>query len=122
MNNKIKNIRDLCRGINELKKGYQPRSNLVKDENGDLFADSNRILNRWKSHFSQLFNVHNVTDVRQIEIHTAEPLVTGPSFLQVEIFVAKLKKYKYPGSDQILAELYHCISVCDPQTHHFNLE
>jgi hypothetical protein len=31
-----KNIRDLYRGINECKRGYQPRSNLAKDENGDL--------------------------------------------------------------------------------------
>jgi hypothetical protein len=37
---KDKNIRDLHRGINEFKKGYQPGINLVKDENGDLLADS----------------------------------------------------------------------------------
>jgi hypothetical protein len=35
------------------------------DENGDLLADSTTILNRWKSHFFQLLNVHNVSDVRQ---------------------------------------------------------
>jgi hypothetical protein len=34
-----------------------------------------------------------------------EPLVPGPSRLQVEISVAQLKKYKSPGSDQIPAEL-----------------
>jgi hypothetical protein len=33
MNSKNKNIRDLYRGINEFKRGYQPRNNLVKDEN-----------------------------------------------------------------------------------------
>jgi hypothetical protein len=27
-------------GINELKRGYRPRNNLVKDGNGDLLADS----------------------------------------------------------------------------------
>jgi hypothetical protein len=48
-NSKNKNIRDLYRGINEFKRGYQPRNNLVKDENGDLLADPNTILNRWKS-------------------------------------------------------------------------
>jgi hypothetical protein len=37
-NIKNKNIRDLYRGINLFKRGYQPRSNLVKDENGDLLA------------------------------------------------------------------------------------
>jgi hypothetical protein len=31
-NSKNKNIRDLYRGINEFKKGYQPRTNLAKDE------------------------------------------------------------------------------------------
>ena len=29
-NSKIKNIRDLYRGINDFKKGYQPRCNIVK--------------------------------------------------------------------------------------------
>jgi hypothetical protein len=43
-NSKNKNIRHLYRGINYFKNGYQPRSNLVKDENGDLLADSQNIL------------------------------------------------------------------------------
>jgi uncharacterized protein YaaR (DUF327 family) len=60
-NSKNKNIRDLYRGINEFKRGYQPRNNLVKDENGDL-ADSHNVLNRWKNYFSQLLNMHNVSD------------------------------------------------------------
>jgi hypothetical protein len=44
-NSKNKNIRDLYRGINEFKRGNQPRNNLVKDENGDMLADSLHILN-----------------------------------------------------------------------------
>jgi hypothetical protein len=43
--------------------------------------------------------VYNVSDVRQIEVHTAEPLVPGPSHLEVEITIAKLKKCKSPDSD-----------------------
>jgi hypothetical protein len=39
-NNKNKNIRDLYRGINEFKKWYQPRINIIKDENGNLLAYS----------------------------------------------------------------------------------
>jgi hypothetical protein len=35
----------------------------------------------------------------------AEPLVPGPSCLEVEIAIAKLEKYKSPGSDEIPAEL-----------------
>jgi hypothetical protein len=77
----------------------------VNDESGDLLSDSRNILNRWKNYFSQLLNVLNVSDVRQIEVHTAEPLVPGTSRLEVEIAIAKLKKYKSPGSDKIPAEL-----------------
>jgi hypothetical protein len=61
MNSKNKNIRDLYRGLNGFKRSYQPRNNLVKDENGDLLADSHNALNRWKNYFSQLLNVHNVS-------------------------------------------------------------
>jgi hypothetical protein len=35
----------------------------------------------------------------------AEPLVHGPSRLEVEIAITKLQKYKSPGSDQIPAEV-----------------
>jgi len=62
-NSKIKNIRDLYRSINDFKKGYQPRCNIVKDEIGDLVADSHSIVARWRNYFSQLFNVHGIKDV-----------------------------------------------------------
>jgi len=44
------NTSDLYRDINEFKKGYQPITNLVKDENGDL-AYSHSMLNRWKNYY-----------------------------------------------------------------------
>jgi hypothetical protein len=40
----------------------------VKAENGDLLADYHNILCRWKNYFSQLLNVHNGSDVRQMEV------------------------------------------------------
>jgi hypothetical protein len=107
-NSKNKNIRDLYRSIHEFKKGYQPRTNMVKEENGDLLADSHSILNGWKNNFCRLLNVHRVNvvnDVRQTKIHTAEPLVPEPSSFEVEIATEKLKRYKSPGIDQIQAEL-----------------
>jgi hypothetical protein len=107
MNGKNKNkIRDLYRGINEFKRGYQLRNSLVKYKNGDLLADSNSISNRLKNYFFQLLNVHILSDVRQIELHTAEPLVYVPGRREVEIAIAKLKKFKLPGSDKILAEMF----------------
>jgi hypothetical protein len=90
-NNKIQNIMDLYRGINDFKKGYQPRCNIVKDEKVDLVADSHSIVDRWRNYFSQLFNVHGVKDVGQTEIRTAEPLVPEPSASEVELAIDKLK-------------------------------
>jgi len=104
-NNKIQNIRDLYRGISDFKKGYQPRCNIVKDEKGDLVADSDGIVVRWRNYFSQLFNVHGVKDVGQAEIHTEEPLVPEPSASEVELAIDKLKSHKSPGIDQIPADL-----------------
>jgi hypothetical protein len=34
-NSKVNNIRDLYKGINDFKKGYQPRTFIVKDDKGD---------------------------------------------------------------------------------------
>jgi hypothetical protein len=52
VSSKERNTRDLYREINEFKRGYQLRNNLVKDENGDLLVDSHNILDRWKNYFS----------------------------------------------------------------------
>jgi hypothetical protein len=79
-NSNNKRIRDLYRGINEFRKDYQPRTNLVKHENVDLLVDSHSILNIWKNCFCHLLNVRSINGVKQLEMHTAEPLVQKPSF------------------------------------------
>jgi hypothetical protein len=84
-NSKNKNIRDLYRGSNDFKEGYQPRTNVVNDEKGDLVADSHSILARWRNHFSQLLNIHGVNDFRQTELHMAEPLVPEPREFEMAI-------------------------------------
>jgi hypothetical protein len=98
-------ISETCREIDKVVGGFQARNNLEKDENVDLLADSDNILKRWNYYFSQLLNVNNVSDVRQIEVHTAEPLVPGPIRIEVKIAIANLKRYKSPGGTQIPAEL-----------------
>ena len=70
-----------------------------------MVTDSNSILARWRNYFSQQFIVQGVSNVRQTEIHTAEPLVPEPSAFEFEIAIEKLKGHKSPGTDQILAKL-----------------
>jgi len=64
-----------------LRKDNQPKTNVVKHENGDLLADFNNILRRWKNYFCWLLNTHCDNNVR----HTARPLVPEPSSFHFEI-------------------------------------
>ena len=70
-NSKIKNIRDMYRGISDFEKGHQPRTNTITDGKDDLVMNSHSMLARWKNHFSQLLKVPGVNNIRQKEIHTA---------------------------------------------------
>jgi len=67
-NNRNNNIIDLYRDINEFEV-YQPTTDLVKGENGDLLADSHYILNGWRKYFCQLLNVQGVNYVIKTEIY-----------------------------------------------------
>jgi len=69
-----------------------------------LVADFHSILARWRNHFSQLLNIHEVNDIRVTEIRTAKPLVPDPSAFNVELAIEKLTSHKSPGMDQIPAE------------------
>jgi len=64
-NSKIKNIRDLYSGISDFKKGYHPRTNIIKDEKSDLVTDFHRISARWWNHFSQLLHINGFHDFRR---------------------------------------------------------
>jgi hypothetical protein len=54
-NSKLKNIRDLYRGISHFKKGYQPRTSIIKDKKGGLVTDSQSSLAWWRIQICQLF-------------------------------------------------------------------
>jgi len=70
-----------------------------------LVAESQSIFARWRKSFSQLLNVHGVNEVKQTEIHTAEPLVPEPSVFVFELAIEKVKNHKSPGIDQITGEM-----------------
>ena len=76
----------MFRGTTDFKK---PKTNVVKDEKGGVVTDSRSILARWRDHFSQLLNMRGFNDVRQAELHTAEPLVPEPSAFEVKLAIEK---------------------------------
>ena len=77
----------MYRGISDFNKGCHSRTNIIKNEKGDLVADSHNIMVSWRKYFSQLFNINEVNGVRQGEIHAAEPLVLEPAPLSFELVI-----------------------------------
>ena len=80
-----------------LRRVSQPRTNTVKDDIGDLVADSHIIFAKWRRFFSQLLNICGDNDVRQTEIQTAEPPVPEQRVSEFELAIEKLKLHKSPG-------------------------
>ena len=50
-----------------------------------------RSLVSWRHHFSQLLNVHGVSDVRQTTLHTTERIVPDLSAFEDEMSIENLK-------------------------------
>jgi hypothetical protein len=88
---------ETCRGINESKKGCHLRPILIKDENYDPFGVCHNILYKWKNYFAPIPNVRRTADVRQIEIHSAEPILPEHSPYYFEADIGKLKKILIAG-------------------------
>jgi hypothetical protein len=49
--------------------------------------------------------IKNIRDVRQTEMHTAEPLVPRPRAFEVKMATENLKRHKSTRTDQIPAEM-----------------
>jgi hypothetical protein len=77
-----------------------------------LLADSHNNLIKWKNYFSRLLIVHNVSDVRQIEVHMAEPLALGPSRFEVEIALQSLKSINHQVMIKFRHNLFSQESKC----------
>jgi hypothetical protein len=65
-----------------------------------VVAYSHSILAGWRNSSFKVLNVCGC-DVRQTEIHTAEPLVPVPSVFEVEMAIEKLKTHNLLDIDQI---------------------
>jgi len=73
---------------------YEPRNNIVKNKNGDLVADSHSILALCRKHFSKFWTVYGANDVRQAEIHTADPILPESRDFEFEMADKEIKRHK----------------------------
>jgi len=51
---------NLYRAINDFKKGYELKTNMVKDEKSDLVAGCHSVLTTYRNRFPQLLNTRGV--------------------------------------------------------------
>ena len=94
----------MYKGINEIKKGYQPRAYVIQKHDGTIVADITSILWRWEQFFSNFLNVNQSTSHEGSEVYTAV-YIPEPSLIEVELAIEKLKRHKATGVDHIPSEL-----------------
>jgi hypothetical protein len=80
MHSKNNNNTDLYRGIIELQRVYQHRSNIVKDNIGGLQADSHSTLNRRKNYVYEIWKLHGASNICQAETHSRVVKIVSYSF------------------------------------------
>ena len=104
-NRRNRRTREQYKGVSEVRKGYQPRSNMVRDKNGNMLVNEEQIKDRWKEYFSELLNrpdpeepVENVEEMNEEEVQ-------GWTDIEVRAAINRLKNHKAAGTDGIVAEL-----------------
>ena len=115
---KVEEIQDLARRketrkmyskISEEKKGFQARTSMCNDKEGNLMVEGMRVVERWAEHFEELLNGTNGSGVTtgnvQEQVET-DPDVIDPSLRETEEAISSMKNHKAPGEDMITAEIF----------------
>ncbi|XP_066964342.1 uncharacterized protein [Macrobrachium rosenbergii] len=99
-------IREGYRGIKKIKNGYRARSKIMKDANGSITVQEDKVLEIWKNYFCELLNRGdpvNPTEGRHMQVPNLK--VEEPILIDEKNAIISLKNNKAPGLDNIPAEL-----------------
>ena len=106
-NNFSKNrSRDAYNIIKSLTKRFQPKTVVIKDENGNVLTESGQIFDRWKRYCENMFA--NTSEPKQTAVDNNESYADTelePLRSEVEWAIKSLKDRKSPGCDEITAEV-----------------
>ena len=99
-------VRKQFQGIKRMRNGFQPRTDLIRNKEGDIVVGREEIKQRWIEHFKELLNrppPQNQVEEMELdgELGNVEPL-TREEILDA---VKRLKNNKAAGIDNISAEL-----------------
>jgi hypothetical protein len=86
------NTRKYYQTVNRFTKGFQPRLNACKDNNGKLIQGDDKILEHWVGYFKTLYEREDSGEESEEEVFpTVEPLVEEPSWEEIKKAICNLK-------------------------------
>lgn len=98
--------REFYKAISSEKRGYRTNSTpILRDDQGHMIIDSEKLTEEWKGHFRDLLNVTQEEQHKEEIYITADMPVENPSLEETQKALNKLKNHKAPGADEIPAEL-----------------
>lgn len=106
--NQARESRKFYKILKETKNEFHPRISLCKDKQGKWLTEEEKVLRRWKEHFSDILNQNTATGRHQLRTpyHMAQPLVEAPTSQEVKDSINDMKNNKAPGMDNLAAELF----------------
>lgn len=98
--------RQMYQNIKKTSQKYKKRETFVKDKEGNIITNEERVSSRWAEYFSELLNAEEPAETFVFNFpDTADNDVPPPSLDEVQEIINKLKNHKAGGEDQIFAEL-----------------
>ncbi|KAJ4448910.1 hypothetical protein ANN_00302 [Periplaneta americana] len=101
--------RKFYREVNNIRRPFNCKNTLVKDEQGQIISEDKEICERWRRYFDGILNVSNPQENVSSEEHQECELHDNqnpPTIEEIRIALNKLKNNKAPGTDNIPAELF----------------
>jgi hypothetical protein len=99
--------RKFYQGVRRFKEGYQPRTTVRRDKEGNMVSGEIKVMNKWPEYFRELMNKSNpeITETGNGECYGPQNQVKKPTRSMICDIIKKLKNNRAPGEDGILAEL-----------------
>ena len=82
---------------------------VIKGKNGNVMANSEAVLKRWKEYFEKLMNKENNREPRKEEAEVVNEQVNCVSREKVENALRSMKKGKTAGPDELPVEVWKCM-------------
>lgn len=94
--------------LKKMTKGFQPRVDACKDQNGSIIVEEEKVLDRWAEFFEDLLNVeeNQLDENEKPAFLTAEPYIIKPSIDEIEEIIKQQRNGKAPGEDQMPVEFF----------------